>query len=199
MKEGARTPWGTADHVKEVAPGIWQVSTPGHGGYKLDRANNARVHIAWRKEGGWYEEDCEWSRVAITFPEQFTESQCVHAVSTAKQYTPDEYTAVTGKPVELAESRVLRERAFVAAFADKYVARTAWGDWHEAVPKGFVGVYATLGGANTAPAFYAGKYFLVTEAEYAARSEFGFVVDETKHPGWAGERAKTKSSSPRAP
>lgn len=195
MKEGARTPWGKADHVKEVAPGIWQFGTSGHGGFKLDRERNAMVHHAWRKAGGWYEEDCEWARVALTFPEHFTEKECEHATSTAKRYTPDEYTAVTGTAVTLEESSVLRERAFRAAFADKYVARSVWGDWHAAVPKGFVGVYATLGGANTAPMVHEGKYFLVTEAEYGARGEFGFVVDETKHQRWAGERAKTKAST----
>ena len=34
VREGSRTPWGTADWVSHVAPGAVQVSTAGHGGIK---------------------------------------------------------------------------------------------------------------------------------------------------------------------
>ncbi|HEY3253806.1 MAG TPA: hypothetical protein VGJ91_07655 [Polyangiaceae bacterium] len=194
MKIGARTPWGKADHVKEVVPGIWQVSTPGHGGYKLDREHNAKVHAAWRNAGGWYEEDCEWARVVLTFPELFAENDREQAHSTAKQYTPDEYTAVIGRPVTPAESRKLRERAFTATMADRYVATTAWGDWHPGVPKGFVGVYAVLGGSDLdgyRPRG-TGKHYLVSVSRYEQRAEFGLVIDETVDQPWAGENATSR-------
>jgi hypothetical protein len=188
MKIGARTPWGKADHVKEVTPGIWQVGTPGHGGYKLDRAHNLKVHPAWRNAGGWYEEDCDWARVVLTFPELYTEQDREQAHSTAKQYTPDEYAAVIGQPVTLAESRKLRERAFKASVGDQLVAVSAWGSWHPAVPKGHVGVYAVPGGDRSRP----GQHFLVTDAQYQEGAEFGLVIDETKHQPWAGEKATSK-------
>jgi hypothetical protein len=207
MKIGSRTPWGKADHVKEVAPGIWQVSTPGHGGYKLDRVHNATVDAAWRRPGGWYEEDCEWAIVVLTFEQTFREqaptdhvfrSTVVNAHSTARNYYPDQYTAVTGQTIPLAESRVLREREHKRAVVDKLVVVSAWGDWHPAVPKGFVGVFAVLGGvrvnfdANRISSLNPGKYFLVSEAEYKERNEFGFVIDESKHQVWAGENATGK-------
>lgn len=59
MKVGGRTPWGGADHVNEVVRGVFAVSTPGHGGLKLDRVRNAKVPAATRQKGGFYEEDCE--------------------------------------------------------------------------------------------------------------------------------------------
>jgi hypothetical protein len=61
-----RTPWGQADRVQEVGPGVTFVTTPSHGGFHLDAARNARVPRAWRDatwsgQGlrGWYEEDCD--------------------------------------------------------------------------------------------------------------------------------------------
>jgi hypothetical protein len=95
---------------------------------------------------------------------------------------------VTGLPVKPEESRVLRERAFRATIGDKLVSTAAWGEWHPAVPKGYVGVYATHGGDRSRP----GKYFLVTVAQYENQDGFGLVIDETKHLPWAGETATSK-------
>jgi hypothetical protein len=197
MKIGSRTPWGKADQVTEKAPGIWQVSTPGHGGYKLDRAHNLQVEAVWRKVGGWYEEDCEWAIVVLTFEQTFREqaptdhvfrSTLAEAHRAARQYFPDEYTAVTGQSVALAESRKLRERAFKASIGDQLVSVSAWGDWHPGVPKGHVGVYAVPGGDRARP----GRHFLVSDAQYHDGAEFGLVIDEAIHQPWAGEKATSK-------
>lgn len=75
------TPWGQPDSFKEYAPGIIQYSTPSHGGFFLDAERNAQVNTAFNQAGsfagqrraGWYEEDCDWSIVVVTFPEFFTE------------------------------------------------------------------------------------------------------------------------------
>ena len=48
-----RTPWGTAQHTKVLADGVTFYGCAGHGGYKLSRERNARVHKAWRIVGGW--------------------------------------------------------------------------------------------------------------------------------------------------
>jgi hypothetical protein len=42
------TPWGVADHVSEIAPGVVEVSTPSHGGFHLNAERNAKVPLAWR-------------------------------------------------------------------------------------------------------------------------------------------------------
>lgn len=167
------TPWGKPHNITEHAPGIQEVSCGRHGGYKLDRARNAAVHEAARKAGGWYEEDCEWCWVALTFPELFPEL-LPFAVSTAKNYYPDTYTKVTGEPVEMCESRELQKRAFETASKGCYVARSGYGSWASWVPVGMVGVYAEK-------SLLEYGYFLVPADEYRSRSSCGFIIDETRH------------------
>jgi hypothetical protein len=55
ISAGGRTPWGTADSVEDVAPGIVFASTPGHGGFKLSPERNAVVPDPLRNGNGWYE------------------------------------------------------------------------------------------------------------------------------------------------
>lgn len=184
---GTRTPWGTADSSKCLARGVMSYSTPGHGGYHLSSAKNAKVHEAWRRKDGWYEEDCEWSIVALTFPELFTRDLDL-ARSCAKNWYPDAYTAVTRLPVALEDSSVLRKRAFEAAHASDYVATSAFGDWAVGVPDGMVGVFASPGGKDRA----AEKCFLVPADEYGKRGEFGFVVDVARHAECAAFSGATK-------
>ena len=59
VQVGSRTPWGTADYVNHIAPGIVSVATPGHGGVKLSPERNKKVPVPLRTKSGWYEEDCE--------------------------------------------------------------------------------------------------------------------------------------------
>ena len=126
MNIGSRSPWGTVDHCTPLAPGAWEVSTPSHGGIKLDRKLNARVPEAARRAGGWYEEDCEWSLAVLAIPELARDERALElATSTAKNWHPDEYTAITGIAVETSESFELRRRAFEAETADKYVVYSA--------------------------------------------------------------------------
>jgi len=72
------SPWGAIDRVTEIAPGIVFVSTSSHGGFHLDDERNAQVPLRWRETSwnrqgmaGWYEEDCDWCLVALTFPNVF--------------------------------------------------------------------------------------------------------------------------------
>jgi hypothetical protein len=178
---GKRTPWGTSDHEKTYAPGIVFYGTPGHGGFHCDRARNALVHEAWRKPGGWYEEDCEWVIVALTFPEAFPAETVEHARAQAKNERPDGYTAVTGTALSLEESAELRSRAWYAAHENDYVATAAWGDWHASVPDGLVAVLAVRGVTKRGCHGEDEAYFLVPAAEYDTRDRHGFVVDEARH------------------
>ena len=73
-----RTPWGNSQSVDAVGCGIVFASTASHGGYFVPAELNARVPLAWRRASfdqramsGWYEEDCDWAMVALTFPELF--------------------------------------------------------------------------------------------------------------------------------
>ncbi len=186
---GKRSPWGTVENENVVAEGITFVSSPGHGGYKLSRERNAKVDSAWRAKGGWYEEDCDWAIVALTFPEVFpTEHEGVDLVDlthrTAKNYYPDAYAVATGNPVLDEESYVLRQRAFRGEHVDDLVSISAFGDWAEWVPAGMVGVFAVVGGRGALPTSSVneqGRYYLVPAAEYRNRPEFGFIVDPAIH------------------
>lgn len=74
------TPWGPAQEVTEIAPGITFYSTASHGGFYLSLERNAKVPKKVQQQtflqqglAGWYEEDCDAEIVIQTFPEYFTE------------------------------------------------------------------------------------------------------------------------------
>ena len=80
------TPWGYADNIESVAEGIDFVSTPSHGGYRLSDDREEQVQKAfpgfkpfagnWK---GWYEEDCDWCVVVLTFPTLFIDDEIAQA------------------------------------------------------------------------------------------------------------------------
>lgn len=109
-----RTPWGPSDYEKEYAEGVTFYGTPSHGGFKLSAARNRDVVPSLRLDGGWYEEDCDWYRVAYTFPQLFvdpeteafrdTETVVATALSGIRNWMPDEYETLTGETIALGES-----------------------------------------------------------------------------------------------
>lgn len=172
-----RSPWGVVQYSSAIGTeGMFIVSTAGHGGIKVPAALNKRIDATWRKDKGWYEEDCEWAIVAVSFPESFPEESVKQAHFTARNYWPHEYMAVTGTTVELADSYELRRAAAQEAHKDAFVVNGAYGDWHEHVPAGMVGVSAQRQGET--------RHFLVPKEQYETRSEFGFVIDVEQHAAW---------------
>ncbi len=73
------TPWGLADDKTIVTDGIVFYSTPSHGGYKVSKAILAVMPKHLVNDDGWYEEDCEWSKVCIAFPHLFPPEALEHA------------------------------------------------------------------------------------------------------------------------
>ena len=69
------SPWGHIQGAKEIFPGVWNVSTPGHGGLILSAERMAAMPAALKcnvyGRGNAFEEDCEWALVAAAFPEEF--------------------------------------------------------------------------------------------------------------------------------
>lgn len=183
---GMRTPWGPAQDVTCIAPGICSVSTAGHGGLKVDRALNARIPEYMRREGGWYEEDSEYILPLVALADHFLGSgvpnfatQVVRSgkhIEMFRNSYPDAYERFFGRPVMPGESSVRDAQMFYAVHANSLLVSTAWGDWHPAVPKGMVGVVARIGGRHGP-----GRYFLVPAKEYEARTQPSFVVDPTRH------------------
>ena len=199
IREGQRSPWGTIDYVSRRAVGITDVGTSGHGGVKLSSERNRAVHPAWRRPGGWYEEDCEWAIVAVTFPECYPPEQVKVAWSELRHWFPDEYEAVTGTKIAPGESYIRDEQAFFAEHANdwittaaiavdepKLVELTIQNDTADGPPhrvraeQQMVKVWVRVGG-RTASASAETRAFLVPADEYASRGRFGFVVDPDKY------------------
>ncbi len=95
---GSDKPWGKAQSVKEVGPGILSYSTALHGGYYLDPTTNAKVSQVLKKATfgelglkGWYEEDCDWAIVVFTFKKCFAESHYKAAVESLERFHADSW------------------------------------------------------------------------------------------------------------
>lgn len=75
------TPWGKADYSETKALGIVFYATPSHGGFKLSETRQEEMPEEWRSRDSYYEEDCEWCVVALTFPDLFNEfeRECAQA------------------------------------------------------------------------------------------------------------------------
>ncbi len=195
---GRRTPWGTADHSIEYRPGITFYTTSSHGGFFVSKRLNVTIPDYMRQGDGWYEEDCDWAIVAICFPDdmqkrdekegadvQKTKDQAEH---TFKNWHPDAWERWHGKTLERGESYKRDEATFHMEHKERWVTIAAWGDWKDGVPKGMVGVLATLGGErHTMGELRHERAFLVSTPEYSPRDfgmlghPFGFVINEQKH------------------
>ncbi|MCP1757790.1 DUF7007 domain-containing protein [Bradyrhizobium elkanii] len=174
------SPWGAIQDKRELAPGIWQVSTAGHGGIKLSRERNAAVPAYMRAEGGWYEEDCQWSIAAVVHPIGFTRTIKIEgkpdrtemeiAHETLRNWFPDWFETFCGVRIEPGQSIVRDQQIFDRNNRSNYVVTAAWGDWAHWVPEGKVGVIAKRNSDHTE------KWFLVDKAIYGQK----FVIDLTR-------------------
>lgn len=180
-----RTPWGTAQSVRNITPSgsIREVTTASHGGFKLSAYANSRVHEAWRKKGGWYEEDEEYAIVGLTFGHDasFSCEAVEDCRSICRNYFPDAYEAVYGVKVTAEQSHVVRRREALEAAKGRLQVHAAWGSWSKNVPPGTVGVSAAVDAcAGPLRDAKSGRYFLVPVTEYDARAD-AFCIDEGKH------------------
>jgi len=82
MNTISNSPWGKPDSVQSHGEGVWFVSTPSHGGFAVRADLLSKIKPEWvayaRKwagapfvQYGWFEEDCCWAAVALTWPERF--------------------------------------------------------------------------------------------------------------------------------
>ena len=75
-----QTPWGIAQTQTELRDkaekltGIHHVTTSSHGGYFVEKPlyDTMKVKETPYSKNGFFEEDCDWAFVAITFPYAFT-------------------------------------------------------------------------------------------------------------------------------
>lgn len=182
------TPWGPSQCATVYADGVVYHAAESHGGFLLSEDRNALVHQSVRSGDGWYEEDCAWAIVAITFPQLFTGSERRRAERTIKDIWPDAWEDIFGTILGPGESREKDRRSFEAEHADSWIVISAIRSCQH---EGFVECLATPEGRR-GPGTGECR-FLVPSNEYAS-GRFGFVIDPDRHavyggpssfPGWA--------------
>lgn len=176
--KGTQTPWGRAQYSRQYARGINFYGTAGHGGFRVSAGLQKRLHPSLSKFGGWFEEDCEWALVVLSFPEYFSGEEIGKARQTAKDWNPTEYQEITGDYVPVSESYTLRKQQSEEQNKAMFITKAAWGDWHPKVPRGMVGVRAIRAVGNVE------KWFLVSAERYKIQSPVGYVVDQTVDQPW---------------
>ena len=106
---GSGSPWGPIQTVSTLIPGLVAVTTASHGGVHASAVLNERVPAQWRRDDGWYEEDCEWA-IILWYCRQHLRQQCRDectlavlrprepgdsiAEATIKHYYPDIYASI---------------------------------------------------------------------------------------------------------
>jgi len=173
VRSHAETPWGRAQHTRVYADGVIAYSTAGHGGFHLDPERNACVHAAWRNADGWYEEDCDWAKVAVTFPELFTSYERATADDTPRHCEPNAYELIRGVVLASGQSRDNDERQFRRDHAGDWIVIAAIASRH--MP-GFVECVGTPGGDRCSRNE---RRYLVPGGEYEI-GPFGFVIDPAR-------------------
>lgn len=95
------SPWGKVEEARYLGSGAWSVSTGRHGGILLDAVRTAAMP-GWMQAASYtgasaYEEDCDWSLVALRFPELFDGCDIYLALRIARQWhASDELTGFLG-------------------------------------------------------------------------------------------------------
>ena len=84
------TPWGKVQFSQTFADGIIAYSTASHGGLWISAKRRKAMPEAIRSKetfagGNWYEEDCDFALVVLSFPEYFSDRAYAGAVDTAKR------------------------------------------------------------------------------------------------------------------
>lgn len=174
---GTATPWGTSQYSKKLARGVVSYSTAGHGGIHVSKTMFAKMPKVFQNirttKQGWFEEDCEWAFVALSFPDLFSSESVESAHASVKNYWPEAYQAWRREtepnyvlPVE--ESHALQRKAFEQANASNWVVISAVN-----AENNMVKCHATLGGKYAPDA----KVFLVPQEEYKSP----FIIDTQRH------------------
>ena len=92
------TPWGTAQTARHYGQGIIQYSTAGHGGFHVSSGLLRKMDEDMRGDAyapvGWFEEDCAWCMVVLSFPERFTMEMRFAALDTLRSTYPQQFKSL---------------------------------------------------------------------------------------------------------
>lgn len=104
------TPWGPSQTTERCGPGIMFYTTAGHGGFHVAPTLQATMPDALRLKAGWYEEDCDWARVVLAFPQYFTSTYQAQAKETLRAWCPKAYEQFYGIKLQPGDSYILDRR-----------------------------------------------------------------------------------------
>ena len=176
----AYTPWGMSDGSRKIANGIRFYETPSHGGAHLSEERQAAMPEALRTDDGWYEEDVDYNRIILGFPQYFSEKERAEAKESLKHWAPESYEAFYHETIPEGQSHIKDDRIRAERNRGNFVAKAAWGDWQRGVPKGDILVLAKRESDGTQ------EWFLVPQGEY--RASPSFVIDPRKHQRYTGPK-----------
>lgn len=177
------TPWGNADHVCEVAEGVYRVDTPSHGGYWLSAARWSEFKTAFPKFQSftgpqWLEEDCDWCAVFVMWPElaiadagndeRRADEIIYHAVQTWR----GEHKEQGEVPAVVAN----RAAMFAERNKDNYIIGSSGGGW--GTPSGYVEAsFRHLTTGERRCALIASDVFYANRSQFWSRSQLE-IADE---------------------
>jgi hypothetical protein len=95
------SPWGEVQTGERLADGVYFVSTPSHGGFKLSPVNNVLIPVAFRRKDGWYEEDCDAAIPIFFMPNLFKPEEVENARSSLQTWHRREWQAHFGDAISL--------------------------------------------------------------------------------------------------
>ncbi len=87
--EPKSSPYGAIQTTRQIAPGLWSVSTASHGGIQVSPQRQGAMPEHLRLSRTWFEEDCEWALVALAFPNDFSPAHVADAILTVCNAYPD--------------------------------------------------------------------------------------------------------------
>jgi len=165
------TKWGASQTSKKHASGIMEYSTASHGGFHLSATRQSQMPEYLRNDDGWYEEDCDWCKVVIAFPEYFTVEKFMEAQSTLKNWHYKAYEKHTGLTLLPEESYMKNQDTFFEIHKnDMLVTSASMTDNPEIIV-----VCATLGGDRNNRK--SEKRYLVPASEYKKR-DICFIIND---------------------
>lgn len=171
------TPWGPSQGAIWFADGILCHGTASHGGFELAPYRNAQIPLSMRSVSGFYEEDCEWAIVAVTFPGFFTGREQRLADQTMRDWHPDVWEELNGRQLSPDESRARAEIAFNKAHANHWIVCSA------IVSSRHAGMVECVARRPCDPEVEC--RYLVPSTEYDP-GRFGFVIDPERHQSYDG-------------
>lgn len=171
------TPWGASQGTTWFADGILCHGTASHGGFELAPYRNAQIPLSMRSVSGFYEEDCEWAIVAVTFPGFFTDREQRLADQTMRDWHPDIWEELNGRQLSPDKSCARAEVAFNKDHANRWIVCSAIVSSHHP------GMVECVARRPCDPAVEC--RYLVPSAEYDP-GRFGFVIDPERHQSYDG-------------